>query len=85
VKQDTNLFFRLMLTAEVAADGQTMVKDSEKFRFSAGAHLYRYQSNSFPVPPGSVNLSSLHTPILQTADGKYTSSLSNVVSEVDKL
>jgi hypothetical protein len=42
VKQDnTQMFFRLMVRAEVANDGQTLITEPDQFKFAVSANMYR--------------------------------------------
>lgn len=55
----TRFFFRMMLTSEVAPDGQTLIKDPERFQHSIAGHLYRLGSNAFPVSANSLNFNAM--------------------------
>jgi hypothetical protein len=72
VKQDTQVFFRLMVRAEVASDGQTLITEPDKFKFAVCASMYRIQSSSFPIAGGSLNYSIMRDPVLQTNGGTYS-------------
>ena len=75
------MFFRLMVTAEATPTGSSYITDPDQFQYSVGGQMYRIESPSFPVAPGSLNLAALRNPVLQTYDdGKYTNNLSACVT-----
>lgn len=79
-QEDTRVFFRLMISAEVGFNGSTLVRDPDNFKFSCAGQLYRIQSGVFPIPGNTLNLKALREPILETAGGKYSSSLSSCLT-----
>jgi len=82
LQNGTRVFFRATITAEVSADGTTLITDPDKFKYSMGAQMYRIEASKFPSP-GSLNISALRNAVLETYEGgKYTSNLSGCVSPV---
>lgn len=47
--------------------------------------VFRIPLNRYPVPQGTIDISTLKNPALTTAGGKYTPNLSAAVSERKKL
>jgi len=59
--------------------------DSDKFNYCVHAAVYRTNNKTFPIVPGSVDLSKLRNPSLETADGKYSAVLSGAVTKKERL
>ena len=47
--------------------------------------MYRIQANQLPIGKGTLSIGALRQPVLETYNGKYTSSLSSCVTNVTGL
>lgn len=78
---DADLQVRLNVLSEVSPDGQTLITQTDAFSLCVNAAVYRVSATRFPIPAGSIELKGLTNPILTTNSGKYSNSLSSIVSE----
>jgi hypothetical protein len=81
IVEDCDIQARIKVISEVSHDGSSLISDFEKFSFCVNAMVYRIPSNKFPPTQGSINLSALSNPALTTNNGKYSNSLSAMLSQ----
>ena len=87
VTTDCDLQVRLSILSEVSSDGSSLITQSEGFQYCVNAAIYRVSTPRFPPTSGSIvvilsiDLKGLANPILTTNHGKFSNSLSAIVSE----
>lgn len=83
LKAEIDVQLRICLRSEER--GGYIEKDPNKFNYAIYAAIYRTNNKTFPLPPGSVDLSKLRNPSLETANGKYTAVLSGAITKKERL